>query len=115
MTNLFDHGESQLLFPKISSRNVVTYEFFDERPGEKDNGHRPMPDDIAPDPNLYMTSSVRMTAGETTWSTEDMRKGSFPRRKVGKWGPNTSWDPIGDIIDSIEGHPTGRKPVSGTL
>lgn len=50
----------------------------------------------------WETYSVRITAGDTTWSTEDQdndRK-KLPRCEVGQWDTKDSWDPF-DEVDKL--------------
>lgn len=68
---------------------------------------------------MYQTYSVRITADDTTWSTEDEDddREMLPRCEVGRWDTHGTWDLdeiIGDFIDGLLGS-SGELPVSDSL
>ena len=96
----------------------MKYEFLDEWLGRNDKRDRPPPGSLGPDPLRYQTYSVRITAGDTTWSTEDEDddREKIPRCEVGRWDTHGTWDPteiIDDFLDSFFGD-GGEPPVSDT-
>jgi hypothetical protein len=97
----------------------MKYEFLDEWLGRNNKRDRPPPGSLGPDPFRYSIYSVRITAGGTTWSTEDedKKKEMIPRCEVGNWDTHGTWDPsemINDFIDSLMGS-NGKLPVSNTF
>jgi|SRR5687768_3585616 hypothetical protein len=97
----------------------MKYEFLDNWLGSTNKRDRPPPGSFGPDPLLYTIYSVRITAGTTTWTTEDTddNRVIIPRCEVGRWDTHGTWDPaeiIGDFIDGLMGN-SGKVPVSNTF
>lgn len=96
----------------------MKYEFLDEWLGDKRKRDRPQPaaDENTLEALKYQSYSVRVTAGDTTWSTEDEDKEKLPRCEVGQWDTHGTWDPdkiVGDFINGLLGGGS-ELPVSNT-
>lgn len=94
----------------------MKYEFLSDWLGNMNKRDRPVPGSLSPDPARYRIYSMRITAGETAWTTEDEdeTKEMLPRCEVGRWDNHGTWDPreiIGDFIDGLMGN-SGELPVS---
>ncbi|GJC97506.1 immunoglobulin a1 protease [Colletotrichum higginsianum] len=93
---------------------ALKYEFLDKWLGSTKKRDHP-PSLIGPNPLRYQTYSVRITAGNTIWSTmdEDKARKMVPRCEVGNWDTHGTWDPseiVADFIDAILGQ-GGKVPT----
>ncbi|GJC85373.1 hypothetical protein ColLi_08211 [Colletotrichum liriopes] len=93
---------------------LLKYEFLDKWLGSTKKRDRPPPGSTRPNPLRYQTYSVRITAGDTVWSTmdEDNARQMVPRCEVGNWDTHGTWDPseiFTDFIDAILGQ-GGKVP-----
>ncbi|KAJ9134827.1 Immunoglobulin a1 protease [Coniochaeta hoffmannii] len=93
----------------------MKYEFLDRYLGSNKKRDRPPPGSLGPNPLRYQAYSVRISAGNTVWSTmdQDDARQKVPRCEVGSWDNHGTWDPekiLNDIIQGIVGeggeHPT---------
>jgi hypothetical protein len=115
MTDSKQWGDT-ITIPKDKLPHEMKYEFLKEWLG-RDNKKRDRPPPGTwgkPDPMLFTTYSVRVTAGGTTWSTEDDQdRSKIPRCEVGKWDTHDTWDPNQIITDFLTGN--NEAPVSSRL
>lgn len=80
-----------------------------------DTRDRPPPgtNPIGPDPDLYQRYSIRITAGETIWTTEDGDLEALPRCEASKWDLHTD-KPIGqtlaDMFEAMGNQDQGDLP-----
>lgn len=59
-----------------------------------------------PSPDVWMTYSIELAAGDTKWSTMDQNEDDLPRCEVGAWDKDAPFEvPDGygglDLIDSL--------------
>ncbi|KAK6224394.1 hypothetical protein QIS74_02721 [Colletotrichum tabaci] len=92
----------------------LKYEFLDKWLGSTKKRDHPL-SFIGPNLLRYQTYSVRITAGNTLWSTmdKDNARKMVPRCEVGNWDTHGTWDPseiVADFIDAILGQ-GGKVPT----
>lgn len=99
----------------------VRLEFLDEwlgRPAKRDRRRRlgardrpPPGQGVGPNELAFQAYSVRITAGDTIWTTDDRDKDALPWCEVGEWDLKSNASPFDDIAEIIDAMVDGSKKI----